>query len=284
HQARELGGDGEPKPSAAEALSGRGISLAELLEKLCLLLCGHADAGVGDGQLLEVAAIAHLACRKLDLARFGELARIAEEIEQDLPQTHGVHSQCAEVLLHVNDQAVLVLLGKLSRGADDLIDQRCELHGLCIEFEFSGLDLRQIEHLVDEAKKVRAGAVHALQWLLRFLCSEARRVFDHHFGESDDGIERCAQLMAHPGANCDLFWLASASCRFLSWISSNSRTFSIAIAAWSAKVWTSSICLSVNGRTSERDNVRPPMGTPSRNIGTPRMVRKLPSFCASTQV
>ena len=36
--------------------------------------------------------------------------------------------------------------------------------------------------------------------------------------------------------NCDLCWLASASCRFLSWISSNSRTFSIAITAWSAKV------------------------------------------------
>ena len=31
--------------------------------------------------------------------------------------------------------------------------------------------------------------------------------------------------------NCDLFWLASASCRLLSWISSNSRTFSMAIAA-----------------------------------------------------
>ena len=31
--------------------------------------------------------------------------------------------------------------------------------------------------------------------------------------------------------------------------SSNSRTFSMAITAWSAKVWTSSICLSVNGST-----------------------------------
>ena len=49
--------------------------------------------------------------------------------------------------------------------------------------------------------------------------------------------------------NCDLCWLASASWRLLSWISSNSRTFSIAITAWSAKVVTSSICLSVNGRT-----------------------------------
>ena len=42
--------------------------------------------------------------------------------------------------------------------------------------------------------------------------------------------------------NCDLYSLACCSCRFLSWISSNSRTFSIAITAWSAKVVTSSIC------------------------------------------
>ena len=46
--------------------------------------------------------------------------------------------------------------------------------------------------------------------------------------------------------------------------SSNSRTFSIAITAWSAKVVTSSICFSVNGRTVVR--VRSAM-TP---IGLPR--------------
>jgi hypothetical protein len=47
---------------------GRGVGLAELLEQLCLLFRGHADAGVRDGELDETAAIAHLACRKLDLA------------------------------------------------------------------------------------------------------------------------------------------------------------------------------------------------------------------------
>src|SRR5260221_9351431 len=135
HHARELAGNGEPKPGAAEALGGRGIGLAELLEQLCLLLRGHADAGVGDGKLDEVAPIAHLACRKLDLARFGELARIAEEIEQYLPQPHGVHGQCAKVLWGVDDETVLVLLGKLSGGADDLVDQRCELHGLWVELQ-----------------------------------------------------------------------------------------------------------------------------------------------------
>src|SRR5262249_38850902 len=88
HHARELAREGKAEPCAAEALSGRGIGLGELLEQLSLLLRTHADAGVGDGKLDEVAAIAHLACRKLDLARFGEFAGIAQQVEQDLPQPH----------------------------------------------------------------------------------------------------------------------------------------------------------------------------------------------------
>src|SRR5262245_41076234 len=36
HQARELTGDGKAEAGSAEALSGRGIGLAELLEQLCL--------------------------------------------------------------------------------------------------------------------------------------------------------------------------------------------------------------------------------------------------------
>src|SRR5262249_7985599 len=150
------------EPRAAEALRGRGVGLAELLEQLCLLLRGHADTGVGDGELDEVAAIAYLACHKLDLASFGELAGIAQQIEQDLPQPHGIDSQLSEVFLGLEDKPVLVLLGKLAGGADDLVDQRCKLHSLWVEFELSSLDLRQVEHLVDEAKQVSTSAVHAL--------------------------------------------------------------------------------------------------------------------------
>ena len=50
---------------------------------------------------------------------------------------------------------------------------------------------------------------------------------------------------------------------------SNSRTFSIAITAWSAKVVTNSICLSVKGRTVRRINTITPIGIPSRRRGTP---------------
>ena len=56
--------------------------------------------------------------------------------------------------------------------------------------------------------------------------------------------------------------------------SSNRRTFSIAITAWSAKVVTSSICLSVNGRTSWRPKIESrQLACRSRSRGTPRNVR-----------
>ena len=67
---------------------------------------------------------------------------------------------------------------------------------------------------------------------------------------------------------------AVAVCRSnASLVSSNSRTFSIAITAWSAKVDTNSICLSVKGRTCERVSAITPIGVPSRSSGTPSIVR-----------
>ena len=78
HHAGELASDGKTKAGAAETLCGRGIGLGELLKQLRLLLRRHADAGIGDGQLNPVAAVADPACPQLDLALLGELAGIAQ--------------------------------------------------------------------------------------------------------------------------------------------------------------------------------------------------------------
>ena len=58
--------------------------------------------------------------------------------------------------------------------------------------------------------------------------------------------------------------------------SSNRRTFSMAITAWSAKVATSSICCSVNSSTTARVSNSAPIGFPSRKSGTPSTVRGYP--------
>src|SRR5262245_49799345 len=81
HHARQLARDGEAKPRSAELLRGGCIGLAKFFKQLCLLLRRHANASIRDGELEEAAAIAHLACHKLNLALLGEFASIAQEIE-----------------------------------------------------------------------------------------------------------------------------------------------------------------------------------------------------------
>jgi len=175
--------------------------------------------------------------------------------------------------LRVDNKTVLVLLGKLSCSADDLIDKPSQIHRLGIEFELSSFDLREVQYFVDEAQEVGPGGIDTAQRFQRLFRAEARRISGHHLGQADNGIEGRPQLVAHAGEELHLRSLASASCRLLSWISSNSRTFSIAITAWSAKVMASSICRSLNGLTTRRINMMTPMGMPSRSKGTPSAVR-----------
>ena len=57
-------------------------------------------------------------------------------------------------------------------------------------------------------------------------------------------------------------------------VSVRSRAFSIAMTAWSAKVRTSSICLSANGSNRFRARLIVPSTAPSRSSGTPSTVRR----------
>jgi hypothetical protein len=63
----------------------------------------------------------------------------------------GVRSERANVLLGFDDKAVLVLLGELSCGADDFVDELRQIDRLGIEFELAGFDLREVEYLIYEA-------------------------------------------------------------------------------------------------------------------------------------
>src|SRR6516162_9300558 len=141
HHARELAGDGKAEARAAEALSGRGVGLAELLEQLSLLLRSHANAGVSDRELDPVATVGDPASPQPDLAFLGELAGIAQQVEQYLPQSHRVHGQCAEVLLGVNDEAVLVLASCPAVPMTSLISgASCTVCGLSSSFPASIFD------------------------------------------------------------------------------------------------------------------------------------------------
>src|SRR5215467_287744 len=98
----------------------------------------------------------------------------------------------------------------------------------------------------------------------------------HHVGGGGLLLEGFAQLLRTRGRPTDNLEHACTS--------SNSRTFSIAITAWSAKVSTNSISFFVKGRTRLRHRMITPMGMPSRISGTPSPDRKPAIFWASLNV
>jgi hypothetical protein len=74
---------------------------------------------------------------------------------------------------------------------------------------------------------------------------------------------------------------AVVSSRLLAWSSLNSRTFSMAITAWSAKVFSSSIWVREKGPGCPRLTTIAPMGRPSRSMGAASMLRKPPARATS---
>jgi hypothetical protein len=59
----------------------------------------EADAAIRDRKLDPVASIRHLAHSERHLAFFRELAGIAQQVEQNLLEPHGVHVERAHVSL-----------------------------------------------------------------------------------------------------------------------------------------------------------------------------------------
>src|SRR5262249_1148397 len=163
----------------AVAPRGQGIGLGEILEQFRLLLRRHPDAAIRNRKLDPLSSVGHLAHPQRDRALLRELAGIAQEIEQNLLEPQGIRSECANVLLGFDNEAVLVLLGELSGGADDLIDESCQINTLEIEVELSSFDLGEVEYLVDQAQEVGPGGIDAAERLQRLLRAEARRVAEH---------------------------------------------------------------------------------------------------------
>jgi Bacterial protein of unknown function (DUF899) len=74
-----------------------------------------------------------------------------------------------------------------------------EVDLLGVELDPPGLDLGQIEDLIDQLQEVIAGAPNTLQGLDEVVPAEFFGVLFEHLGEADDRIEGRSQLVAHVG-------------------------------------------------------------------------------------
>ena len=94
----------------------------------------------------------------------------------------------------------LLFLGARGDHAHGLTEQRIEREVLEVEADAAGLDLRHIEDVVDDLEQILPAAADVAAIFVIFLGTERpEHIGFHDLGESDDRVERRAQLMAHIG-------------------------------------------------------------------------------------
>ena len=199
HQLGEPAHDREAEPGAAEAARGRGIRLRERLEQALAALLVDADAGIGDREAHRGAAAADRRRRGAhrDAAVLGEFQRIAEKIEQDLPHARRVADQ--RVVRAGLDRAGQhqALRGRLRlERAHHAVDQAGEREDRGLELEPAGLDLGEVEHVVDDAQQRVRRVAHRRDG------AALRRIEPlpvEHLHHAEHAVHRRADLVAHGG-------------------------------------------------------------------------------------
>lgn len=178
---------------------GRAIDLVKGFKEALLFIEGDTRPVVDDAELdLALCAFGFLVDDAIDLAVFGEFTSVREQIEQDLFEfvaicTEGLHF--ADV---VELERVVVVLCKDCNSGFDLVKERLKREIAEVESKFSGLDAGEIEDVVDQGEELGSCALDLEEIFLGggFGFGE---FFEQEFAVADDGVEWCAQFVAHVG-------------------------------------------------------------------------------------
>ena len=198
--AQELGQlahDSQAQARSPEASAGRAVGLGEALEDRLLGIGRNAHAGVGNdeaqpGLLLLRALEAHL---ERHMALVGEFDGVGRQVDQDLAQMLAAAAQaagCGGVDMHDEAQALALCLGAQDRGEVGQLRMKVEIDD--VDRHLPGLDLGEIEDLVDQRQERPAGTRHGAGHVA-LVAVELGLL--QQVAHADDGVERRTQLMAH---------------------------------------------------------------------------------------
>lgn len=178
----------------------RRVELLERLEDAVEVLGGDADAGVphveDDTVALAVHADAHLAARR------GELHGVGEQVEQHLPHAHRVAEQRRHGRGHVDEHGDAALPGLFADHAHRVVHDLADGQLGDVGAEPVGVRLGVVEDVRDQREQVPPAGLD-LGHVLGLLVGERPVQLAGEDGrESDDGVERCPEFVAHGRELC----------------------------------------------------------------------------------
>ena len=207
HHLGQAFADGESEAGAAVLARRRNVGLLEDLEQPALLLFAHADPGVADFEadahaIVDRPAPAVMGTGFDDPAAhenpsaLGELDGVADEVEQDLAETIAVAMQRRRQMVGIDDQFDILACRLVAHHVDHTEQHAVDREVAAVHAQLAGFDLRQIEHVVDDAEQVMGCVFDLAQ------ANERPRIADlpaQQVRQADDGVHRRADLVTHIG-------------------------------------------------------------------------------------
>ncbi len=146
----------------------------------------------------EFAAGAVVAGEQANPAPLGELHRIAHEVQQNLTQAIRIgHHQRREGRLALAQQVDPLGCRLAPADGRHVPHHLRRRHRDRTDLDLTGLELGEVQHIVDRGEQGLAGAAHAADIAPPVLAQSALAF--EQIGEADHGRERRPQLMAHVG-------------------------------------------------------------------------------------
>jgi hypothetical protein len=208
-QPRDFTADGQSQPGAAVAPGGAGVGLLERLENELALFRRDADAGVADteghhqrrmreARIVWIPAAARDPRRQRDATPAAEFERVRQQVGQHLFHALAIGAQDRrQVRLEGDRERETLGLGLVAealvefagqRGGDDVAD---------LEGGAAGLDLGQIEDVVDQVQQVASGCVHDLDHFKLLVGQVLLAVLAQLLSQQQQAVQGRTQLMRH---------------------------------------------------------------------------------------
>ena len=204
HQLAQPLDDHQAEPGAAVAARHRAVGLGERAEQPRHHRRRDADPGVGDGQAQApaVAVVAEVSQRDDDVAALGELDRVADQVGQDLPQAAGVAVAAGvEPGRDVAHQLEPATVGRQPEQLDGVLDHGPDIELELLELQPSGLDLGEVEDVVDHGEQALRRGPHRGREVALPRQQIGR---EQQLGQAEHAVHRRPDLVAHVGQELGL--------------------------------------------------------------------------------
>src|SRR2546421_9218036 len=179
--------------------SSRGVGLLESLEEAAHLLVGETDAGIGDGEVDELAVVVFLLDSSSydDFALFGEFYSVVAEIDEDLTEAKRIALRMSgDCGIDVKNKFEALGSSFFRNEVADIFEDLLQIEVDVFDSKLAGFDFGEVENVIDDAEEMLTRLLNLAD--ITFL-ARVEVGLEGQMGHADDGVHRSADFVTHVG-------------------------------------------------------------------------------------